>query len=401
MNRLLLALTVLLGLQGCGGSSGDNDRLQSRGLEAVDLDQDGIVDIVGLASNVDTARGEHRAFILLNSNSTPGKIASQQRISIPGARWVHTFSLATGDLNQDGLVDIAIQNGRKLYLLLQKPGNPGEFNSPGRIAGAITTYSIAIADFNQDGFNDIALYGSKLSILFQDSINPGSFLPPKDTGIHAGALAVGDLDGDLIGDLAIIDGEVVKVLLQDPGVPGSFAMAAQLDAGDQPHEIAIADLDQDSRLDLIVVDRGTVKGRPYGSLIVFLQDAGNPGSFPRTDRYGALCQPHELTVADLNHDNLPDLAVATNDEFCATGDLDDLDRVLVLLKQDLASPGRFEMPSPLPNIDSTSEILRALDYDADGYNDLLLGGGEIDVLRQRASSPGRFHGRRLIYDLNQ
>jgi hypothetical protein len=288
-----------------------------------------------------------------------------------------------------------------LYLLLQKPGNPGEFNSPGRIAGAITTYSIAIADFNQDGFNDIALYGSKLSILFQDSINPGSFLPPKDTGIHAGALAVGDLDGDLIGDLAIIDGEVVKILLQDPGVPGSFAMAAQLDAGDQPHEIAIADLDQDSRLDLIVVDRGTVKGRPYGSLIVFLQDAGNPGSFPRTDRYGALCQPHELTVADLNHDNLPDLAVATNDEFCATGDLDDLDRVLVLLKQDLASPGRFEMPSPLPNIDSTSEILRALDYDADGYNDLLLGGGEIDVLRQRASSPGRFHGRRLIYDLNQ
>lgn len=46
--------------------------------------------------------------------------------------------------------------------------------------------------------------------------------------------------------------------------------------------------------------------------------------------------------------------------------------------------------------------MRAVDYNADGYNDLLVNGiGKINALYQQQASPGRFIERRRIYDPDQ
>lgn len=403
MLRLLLLVSVILILQACGGGSGggDDDELRARGFVAVDFDQDGDIDIASLASNIDTDRGDHQLNLLFNDNTSPGKFARKRRIPVPGAIVGGAFSIGAGDLNQDGHVDIAIQNGRSLFLLLQIAAQPGSFGSLARIDSAIRTYAIAIADLNHDGLDDIALFGesASLSILFQDSFSPGSFLARVDTGISADRLALGDLDGDLIDDLAIIDGNRVKILRQDPGAPGNFQLLLQLDAGDAPEDILVEDLDQDGRLDIVVENNQTAGLDHGGRVFVFLQDAVNPGSFPARDSYGALCLPGGLTVADLNHDGLPDLAVAVLEKFCGEDDIDDSEKTLLLFTQDPANPGHFSAPGRLPNNDKTVGVMRAADYNADGFNDLLVSGtGRIEVLRQRQSAPGHFAARRLVYD---
>ena len=125
MKYPLYALVALICLQACSiDSSDDLDTIAARGLAAGDLDQDGAVDIVGLESNIN-----------------------------------------------------ADKNGHSLFLLPQIASNPGTFAALVTVAGGIDTFAIGIGDLDHDGINDIALFGDRgeASILFQDPLEAGLF----------------------------------------------------------------------------------------------------------------------------------------------------------------------------------------------------------------------------------
>src|SRR5262249_22713340 len=130
----------------------------------------------------------------------------------------HPDSVAVGDFNRDGYLDLVVSNrtiNGTVSILLGK--GDGTFQTPqSYVVGSLPT-AVAVADFNSDGFLDLAVAntgenlvpltpGGTVSILLGNG--DGSFQAAQDyaTGYAPAAVAVGDFNGDGSLDLAVLNG---------------------------------------------------------------------------------------------------------------------------------------------------------------------------------------------------
>ena len=128
-------------------------------------------------------------------------------------------SIAVGDFNRDGNLDLAVtstQSGTP-YLAILLGNGDGTFGAPTAVDTALvnnaSTSSVVVADFNQDGILDVAYYYSACGepctgyIDVLDGVGDGTFQPPLTVsglpGVAGASPVVGDLNGDGILDLAI------------------------------------------------------------------------------------------------------------------------------------------------------------------------------------------------------
>jgi hypothetical protein len=132
------------------------------------------------------------------------------------------YSLVCGDLNSDGLADLAFYGDpRGLYVILQKAG-PAGADEPESLGwrtrkkikiddGLLTSRMLVCADLNNDGADDLALAGrdSIYVILQKDA---GTLAEPVKYPTSAQTLSVkaGDLNGDNINDLILITSDIEK-----------------------------------------------------------------------------------------------------------------------------------------------------------------------------------------------
>ena len=108
----------------------------------------------------------------------------------------------------------------------------------------------------------------------------------------------------------------VSLLLHDPSNLGSFLAPVTYTTPGSSIDVAVgacpgpacSDLNGDGMPDLVVVNLAPAN---TGSVSVLLQDPAHPGTFllPATN-YPALGQPLSVTIAFLNGDGLPDIAIA-------------------------------------------------------------------------------------------
>ncbi|MGH8258674.1 MAG: FG-GAP repeat domain-containing protein, partial [Steroidobacteraceae bacterium] len=174
------------------------------------------------------------------------------RIDIPVQGLLHRVVIA--DLNHDGLPDIVVSNEGPyespdqlgtagVVVLLQNASQPGTFAAPVTYA-ADPAISVAVGDINGDGLPDLVIASPSsfstdaIQVLLNDGSNPGTFGVPNDCGGSGTtacaalgnpvSVAIGDLNGDGLPDIATADGTGAVVMFQSPSAPGTFETATQV-----------------------------------------------------------------------------------------------------------------------------------------------------------------------------
>lgn len=111
-----------------------------------DLNLDGIPDLV--------LNSATQAKLTVHLGRGDGTFSPAQSIAVPTEQ--NTYGLAVGDLNRDGVADLAVcsaNNGKQLSVLLGI--GDGSFRAPVALTAGSDLFSLGIADFNGDGGNDL------------------------------------------------------------------------------------------------------------------------------------------------------------------------------------------------------------------------------------------------------
>jgi hypothetical protein len=295
------SISILLGTGGgafaAAGqySTGGND---TYGLVVGDFNGDGKLDLAALNQS-----GE-LSILLGNGDGTFRAGATYTTFS--GCE-----SLATGDFNHDGKLDLVTSCGGRIFL-----GNgDGTFNALGLLPFASAYGGIAVADLNHDGNLDLALvnyFGDTVDIYLGNG--DGTFQPPIDypAGFGPESVTAADFNGDGNLDLVVANsasadsgakGTVVSVLLGNGD--GTFQPSVEYTAGPEPFSVAIGDMDNDGKLDLVVATTGIGESNE----INILRGNGD-GTFQAPVGYIVDRGPLSVALADLNHDGFLDIVVA-------------------------------------------------------------------------------------------
>jgi hypothetical protein len=179
--------------------------------------------------------------------------------------------LRVADLNGDGKADIITTNleGDDVTILLadgrgafrQPPGSPFPCGD--------SPFNLAVGDVNGDGKLDLAIVNSPgstsdrrgrdgLTILLGDGAGGFRMLAgsPFATGRIPNRVAIGDVDGDGVNDVAVSSPDDNNITLFMMKRPGRVAATHTIRVSGRPKGLAIRDLNGDGKAEIVVTNSG-------------------------------------------------------------------------------------------------------------------------------------------------
>ena len=269
-----------------------------------DLNGDGHLDLLAIAEST-TASGQ--VSVLLGNGD--GTFQSPVGYSVG----INPVSVVVGDFNGDGIPDVAVTDGGftssgDVSLLL---GNGDGTLQPARVASVGNNFprQCIAGDFNGDGKLDLALVNSAkpgtVDVILGNG--DGTFQPPtqpftiaENAGI-SGAAADVNQDGKL--DLLVVNAlNEVSVVLGNGD--GTFSHSTNYKIGQNPSGVVVADFNGDTKLDLVISSTAT----NVGGIVSFLSGNGD-GTFNPATTLHAGANPVSLTLGDFDADGQPDVAL--------------------------------------------------------------------------------------------
>ena len=236
--------------------------------------------------------------------------------------------LTSADLNTDGKPDIIAASYNGFSVLLNQGGT---FSATVEYTIGWTPQAVASGDFTGDGKPDVAL----LSGYFEDTLlvfpnqgdgtfGPQSAYPTGDVSGGSSGLAVGDVNGDAIPDIATIgDGVSVFLNLGD----GTFAPRVSYPVGGTSaasRSVTMVDVNGDGARDLAVGVAANTDAFDANGRVSVLLNLGN-GTFGPKIEYLHGVNLRAITAGDLTGDSSPELIVAqwtnNDDDPAATGNV--------------------------------------------------------------------------------
>jgi hypothetical protein len=342
------AVSVLLG-NGDGTFQGavsyDSGGMCAESVAIGDLNGDGNLDLV--VANCAAADGgctqTNGAVSVLLGNGD-GTFQSAMSYSLVGD-WARSVAIA--DLNGDGKPDLIVANECQSFNQYGCAGDGGVSvllgNGDGTFQAAVTyssgafmAQSVAVGDLNGDGIPDLVVANwcstktscgypvyTQVSVLLGNGDGTFQTAVLYDSFYAANSVAIGDVNGDGIPDLVVANDSVnpagggyggVTILIGNGD--GTFKFVGGYDSGGyQADSIAVADVNDDGNLDIIVANEcQTVNcNGGYNGDVSVLLGYGN-GTFRKAINYGSGGYLAEsVAIGDLTADGRLDLVLANSD----------------------------------------------------------------------------------------
>jgi len=386
-------------------------------VEVADLNRDGLPDLLA-ARELSGATGMS-VFLAVS----PGVFGGARHYGLDSSP-DRVGMLATGDLNGDGAFDAALVRGAKVDILLNR--GDGHFTLHDSVpADATTPRDIEFGDLDEDGNADLCIGMDDRGVRIAFGLGSGAFAPAVDHPLGfssgPGGFQVADIDGDTHLDLVCdkggasvfrgdgrggiagpqplpsfagvtwvehgdldndgledlislesppnIGSNTIAVYKRLPG--GGFAAPIRTFAGGILNGLALAHIDGDGKLDVVVTDLASFNLPPARALLG--DGAGGFGAPILTPLSEHVLYP---LLADLNGDQLADLVYAPYEQVFPPK--------LVLRHGD--GTGHFGAPVPLL-LAKYPFTVDAVDVDSDGDIDLFVGDAvdNVDILRKNSA----------------
>jgi FG-GAP-like repeat/Abnormal spindle-like microcephaly-assoc'd, ASPM-SPD-2-Hydin len=213
--------------------------------------------------------------------------------------------IASGDFNNDGIVDLAVANNLDGSVSIYIGNGDGTFQPYVEYPADVNPKAVAVGDFNNDGNQDLAVANhdtNDVSILFGDG--KGHFAAPVNypVGLNPRDVHVANLRGGVNEqDLVTANGGATTISVLLGNGDGTFQAAVPYPAGNSPRWVTLADYNGDGIPDVAASDYDA------SSVDVLLGTGTGAFGAPTVFKVGA--NPTGIQTGDLNGDGRPDLVV--------------------------------------------------------------------------------------------
>jgi hypothetical protein len=217
------------------------------------------------------------------------------------------WHLAAADVNADGrpdLITASTDRPKALAVLINEGAGHFRLGQVYRQRGGAET--VVTADVNLDGITDLVAANSYANLTPTVLVGGGAgrFRPVSiaTARVSAEDVALGDLNGDGRPDLVLVD-EVELAIRLGTADDGTFGGARTFGAGEVPRSVAVADVNHDGLLDIAVASESN--SELPGAVSLFL--GNGDGTLRARTAYPLRAGARVLTVADIDADTNPDL----------------------------------------------------------------------------------------------
>ncbi|OJT19628.1 hypothetical protein BO221_35265 [Archangium sp. Cb G35] len=277
------------------------------------VDEDASLDVVVLSGE-----SANKTIGLLLGNGD-GSFRLTSPVSVGG----QTRHAVLGDVNGDGRMDLVCQVSRSIepgfsseeVRVLLGQGS-GTFGPATLVTTSPSPGALALGDLNKDGVLDLAVAqtSSGGGVLTLKGQGDGTFLPPvlttDNAGQRGGHIALADMSGDGVPDIVRSSDGNVYVLTTYTATTWGRWEGWSYPAGGDCSSFSVLDFDGDGRKDVVCANPGSdsvslLRGKPYGQLAGPQLFGVRPGVIG-------------LGVLDVNADGRPDIVLGAASDSRST-----------------------------------------------------------------------------------